>query len=178
MTLPLPRSPRLPRNDAIDLLFQQYGNLVRRRCRGILRDDEAAEDAVQTTFLNLLKHHDRHGALPGPAEILPLLYTISTRCCFSMYRQQKRCSVGLDAVEIPDLEADSLESRVVAADLLRRVLADLPEPLFEAAWFWYVDGMTQDEIAGSLGVGRRAVAARLARFRKMVLARRKRGRLP
>lgn len=171
-----PRSSDASRNGAIHRLYHQYGNLVHRRCRCILRDDAAAEDAVQTTFLNLLKHYDRHGWLPGPGQMLPLLYCISTRCCINMLRKQTTAhGVVLDTIdEIPDVGADSLESRVVAADLLRQLLADLPEPQFEVAWHWYVDGMTQEEIAEVTGVGRRAVAARLARFRQAVLVRRNR----
>ncbi len=161
------------RSAVIGALYQRYGGLLRRRCRHFLRDDAAVEDAVQTTFLKLLGHYDRHGHLPEPEETLRLIYRITANCCFDMLRGRNRLIQQGHFDELPEIEGDSLESRIVAADVIRQLLADLPQPLFEVAWFYYADGMTQDEIAEVLGIGRRAVAARMARFRQILLRRRR-----
>lgn len=164
-------STTVRRNAAIAALYERYGNLVRQRCRRFLRDEAATEDAVQTTFMNLIRHYDRHEAPPEPGDAIRLIYAITTNCCINMWRKRRNTPEMTALDELPDIEGDSLESRVVAADLLRRLHDELPAPLLETAWMWYADGMTQDEIAEVLGIGRRAVAARMARFRKLLSAR-------
>jgi RNA polymerase sigma-70 factor (ECF subfamily) len=54
-----------------------------------------------------------------------------------------------------------MDARPTLAALLRRI----PEDLHEVAVYYYVDDMSQDEIAGLLNVARRTIGNRLDAFR-------------
>ena len=47
---------RLPLN--IESLYRKYGPMVLRRCRSLLLDEEQALDAMQETFVKLIRYRD------------------------------------------------------------------------------------------------------------------------
>ena len=40
----------------VEDLYRRYGPMVLRRCRGMLRDEDLAADAMQETFVQVLRH--------------------------------------------------------------------------------------------------------------------------
>ena len=51
----------------VEALYRRYGPMVLRRCRQLLRRDDLAADAMQETFLRVLRNRERLSARYPPA---------------------------------------------------------------------------------------------------------------
>jgi RNA polymerase sigma-70 factor, ECF subfamily len=140
-------------------LYATYGAIVYARCRHMLHDDAAAEDAAQETFLRAHRHA---GAIPDGRDALSWLYRVATNLCINAIRDARARPLLFDVP--PEQPTGSFEDRVMNRQLAQRVAVRVSPKLAEAAWFFHVDGMKQDEIAALLGITRRAVAKRLSQF--------------
>ena len=136
--------------------------MVLRRCRGILGDEERARDAMQETFVRVLR---RRGSLTGDAPS-SLLYCIATNVCLNALRADRRR---------PDGAGDSLLDRIAGSDDVEamgqaRILADgifaREEPSTRTmAVLHYVDGLTLEETAARVGLSVSGLRKRLDRLR-------------
>ena len=70
----------------VERYYRTYGPMVMRRCRSLLKDEDEAADAMQDTFVRLLRHQDRLQER-GPSS---LLYTIATNVCLNRMRSARR----------------------------------------------------------------------------------------
>jgi len=140
-------------------LYARHAPAVFSRCRYLLRDEEAARDATQEVFARALR------ALPefqGAASPTTWLLRIATHHCLNElraaragWREELRQRAAGRAE--PGLEADKRE-------LLRALLgAALPEEQ-EAAVLYFVDELTQAEIAEATGRSLPTVRKRLRGF--------------
>jgi RNA polymerase sigma-70 factor (ECF subfamily) len=66
----------------VEDFYRRYGPMVQRRCRQLLKDEEAAMDAAQEVFVKVLVHQERLGA-QAPSS---LLYRIATNTCLNRLR--------------------------------------------------------------------------------------------
>ena len=141
-------------------MYRRHGDAVRARCWQILRHPASAEDAMQETFLRAGRALFR---LTLPEDAAAWLYTIATNVCLDEVRDRRRRNVTVES--LPDQEAPAgRPDQVVNRDLAMRILARVPGKVSVAAWYCHVDEMTRDEAAAVLGVTRRTVVNRLARF--------------
>ena len=70
----------------VEACYRSHGPMVLRRCRVLLRDEEEARDAMQDTFVQLVRHQGRlHEA--GPSR---LLYRMATNVCLNRIRSRRR----------------------------------------------------------------------------------------
>ena len=167
-----PRSGSFDRQE-VEALFRRFGPLVRRRARGILGNDAEAEDAVQDVFVKVLSALDE---FRGDSQPSTWLYRITTNLCLNRLRDGKRHRGRLDEIAVN--RADASQAAISRPDAqadqrltLRALLRDVPEDLAEAAVYYHVDEMDQEEIAALTGVARRTVGYRLERFREEAQAR-------
>jgi RNA polymerase sigma-70 factor (ECF subfamily) len=137
-------------------LYRRYGPTIYARCRRILQDEAAAEDATQETFLRVLRHLAR---TPDDREVLTWIYRIATNHCLNMLRDARRRPAAL-----PAAPATSPEQSLADRDFVVRLLRSVPRKLAAVAWMHHVEGMPQGEVALVLGVSRRTVVNRLADF--------------
>lgn len=153
----------------IEGLYLRYGPMVLRRCRSILRNQAAAEDAAQEVFVTALRFHQRlHDEAPGA-----LLLRIATNLSLNRLRGERRRPEDADgelAARIADADQDgaSAESRTVARNLLAKLFrAD--DPLAAStrtlAFMHLVDGMTLNEVAREAGLSVSGVRKRLRTLR-------------
>lgn len=140
--------------------YARFGTLVLRRARALLREDQAAQDVCQEVFLKLWRSQ------PNFAEVSPVawLYQVTTNHCLNLLRDQRRQN-ALAAVHAAT-GAEAGDDGVPLALLLRGV----PEHLHELAVYYYIDEMTQEEIALVLQVSQRTVCNRLKEFRTFLQA--------
>lgn len=138
----------------------RYGHLVRRRCGVLLRDDAAADDALQETFVKLL----RYGAdLRTATSPLRFVYRCADRVCFDlMQRRRSRAEVGEPTFDIP-VAPGAL--RVDERDAVLRFLYALSEEDRTIAVLAFVDGLDQGEIAAETGYSRQTVNKKLGAVR-------------
>lgn len=141
-------------------LYRQYGPVIYWRCAKLLRDDVAAEDATQETFLRVFRHLE---AAPDSDEALRWIWRIATNYCLNEVRNQKRRPQPRD--DLPDVPGGAALEQVLAdRQLMVRVIERVPEKLRAVAWAHYVDGLEHTEAGRMLGISRRTVANRLAAF--------------
>ena len=147
----------------VEELYKKYGPMVLRRCRSLLRDEEKASDAMQDTFVRLLRGRDR---LTGEAPS-SLLYCIATNVCLNVIRAEK---------SRPEAADDELLDRIAGSDDVEelshaRVLAEgifaKEEPSTRTmAVLHYVDGLTLEETAARVGLSVSGLRKRLKGLRE------------
>ncbi|MBX5484825.1 MAG: sigma-70 family RNA polymerase sigma factor [Myxococcaceae bacterium] len=149
-------------------LYRRFGPTIYARCRRLLRDDVAAEDATQEVFLRVLRHIE---SAPTDQAALAWIYRISTNYCLNQIRDRSRQAEPVE--NIPEQAGEHPEAPMIDRDLALRLLTRAPENLRAPAVLYYVDGMEQAQVAQVLGISRRTVINRLGEFanraRKYVL---------
>jgi len=143
-------------------LYQAWNGAIYARCRGILRDAQAAEDATQEVFIRALLHEDR---IPARDDELRWLLCVARNYCLNEVRD-RALRPGCDGDGLEGVMPVSLDKQVAARDAVRLVSAQIPGKLREVAWLHYVDGLSQAETASSLGLSRRTVVYWLRAFRQ------------
>ena len=150
----------------VGALYQSHGAVVFRRARRLLATDEAAWDAVQEIFMRALRHGARFRREASPTT---WLYRITTNYCLNVLRDAARRQEKLEI-----LAQDMAEGAARADPELRLALGALmlrlPQQLCEIAVYHHLDSMTQDEIAGVMGLSRRTVGNRLKEFQDLAQA--------
>jgi RNA polymerase sigma-70 factor (ECF subfamily) len=141
-------------------LYRTYGPVVYRRCLRILKDPEAAKDATQEVFMKLIRDMAR---LEDRETVLPWIYRVATNHCLNHRRNAMRRGEDLDAPPL-ELAASAGPDTVPDRQLVQQVLARFDTTTQTVAVGVLVDGMEQEEVAEVLGISRRTVARKLARF--------------
>lgn len=147
-------------------LYTQYGYIVFRRCVVYLGDTGAAQDAVQEVFVRALR-----GAADFRGEANPRtwLCRIADHLCVDLLRRRRRNPVLAAPSEKQAREA--IETAVGDDDrdaslTVRHLLSDLDLESQRLAVLYYVDELTQEELARELGLSRRTVGKRLQQLLK------------
>jgi RNA polymerase sigma-70 factor (ECF subfamily) len=147
----------------LEALFRRYGPVIYHRCRMILGDAAAAQDATQETFLRVQRHLEK---IPEADEALAYIYRIATNYCLNELRNQKHRAEPM--AELPEASPESsetsFEERVADRQLAAHLMAGVPAHLRTPAFLHYVDGLDQGEVARVLNVSRRTVVSRLSEF--------------
>ena len=139
-------------------LYARHAAAVLSRCRYLLKDDEAARDATQEVFARALR------ALPefqGAASPTTWLMRIATHLCLNQLRaaragwrqELERAAEWRDPGPEPDRR-----------ELLRALLGAAEPEEQEMAVLYFVDEMTQAEIAEATGRSLPTVRKRLRGF--------------
>ena len=145
----------------VEKVYRDHGYMVLRRARQILNNDDEAREALQDIFLSLASRPDQFA---GASSIATFLYRVTTNYCLNRLRNHRRRTRLAERARANGTWTSQAEATVDARGALQR----LPEKLARIAVYYYIDEMTQDEIACVLGCSRRAVGKRLARLHREV----------
>lgn len=165
-----------PPGEDLESLYRRFGPLVYRRCVKLLGNEAEAQDCLQDTFIGYLRLKSR-----GEAQPLTVLFRIATFQALDRVRRRARWFGRVARVAVREGEEDAtLEAQAnawgrqcgVVSDLERsELLQDLAmltrgedEETLAAATMHWVEGYTLEEVASSLGMTRKTVAARLNRL--------------
>lgn len=142
-------------------LVEEHQAALLRMCYMVLRDREAARDAVQETFLKAYRGMTK---FRGNSSGKTWLVTIAMNTCRDMRRSawlrfvdRRLTPEDLPAASVPPTENDR--------ELTLRVM-QLPPKLREVVVLYYYQDMNMLEVAKALGLAQSTVAARLARARE------------
>jgi RNA polymerase sigma-70 factor (ECF subfamily) len=145
---------------AFDDLYRRFGPTIYARCRQMLREPAAAEDACQEVFLRI---HARLETIRGIRQAFAWLYRTATNHCLNELRGGRlRPTLLASLPDRPSPVTDEL--RFATQDLVVRLGRELAPELATVAWLYHVDELEQAEIAAICGISRRTVIARLGRF--------------
>ncbi len=146
----------------VEDLYRRCGPMVLRRCRSLLKDESDALDAMQETFVQVLRHRDRLRA-DYPSS---LLYRIATNTCLNMLRTRRRKPSAPAGELILDIAGmDDPAARAVERSLLDQVFGrEKPgtRAMAEARW---IEGAPLGETASRAGLSVSGVRKRLATLR-------------
>jgi len=149
----------------VEEFYKTYGPMVLRRCRSILGDEDRALDAMQEVFVNLINNKDSlKGTYPSS-----LLYTMATNVCLNLIRSEKRKPITQDD-EILQMIASSedVEDTAILRDMIDYIFKKEKSSTREIAVMHYVDRMTLEEVAETVGMSVSGVRKRLRQLREKV----------
>jgi RNA polymerase sigma factor (sigma-70 family) len=150
-------------NDEVAEIHRRYGYFLWRRCRRILGEPAAADDALQEVFVKLM-------AKGGPLRTMdfPLrwMYRVADRCCLDHLRRHRRLR---EHEPLPDDPLDPGPQPGVRAeirDAVLKLLAELSEREREVALMAFLDGISQSEISLAVGWSRPTVNKKIQGIRE------------
>ena len=142
----------------VETVYRTHGHHVLRRATRILGNEADAREVLQEIFLSLLTNPAQFA---GASSLATWLYSATTHACLNRLRNE-RTRVRLLEARGPSTPAHGA-SPDDAADV-QRLLARLPEDLARVAVHYYLDEMTQAEVASMLGCSRKHVGRLLVRL--------------
>jgi RNA polymerase sigma factor (sigma-70 family) len=150
--------------DTFQVLLERHGPMVLGVCRRLLRDEQEAEDAFQTTFLVLVR---KAASLRRQESLGSWLYGVAYRIARRSRMRLNRTTTGWREVAVagdPDEELAWRDLRPVLDEELRR----LPEKYRRPVLLCFVEGKTQEGAARDLGWTRGTLRGRLERGRDLL----------
>jgi RNA polymerase sigma-70 factor (ECF subfamily) len=147
--------------DEVARLYRDYGYVVFRRCVVYLGEPSAAQDALQEVFVRALR---AAAEFRGDADPRTWLCRIADHLCVDVLRRRQRNPVQSSSTrEEYEVAIEAAVSDDDRESLLtvRRLLAGLDPDSLRLAVLYYVDELTQEELAQELGVSRRTIGKRL-----------------
>jgi RNA polymerase sigma-70 factor (ECF subfamily) len=151
----------------VEALYRKYGPMVLRRCRQLLQNEDKALDAMQDTFVQLIRHADRLTA-DAPSS---LLYRIATNVCLNVLRGEKRKPLsGREELLMEIASVDEHEERSVTRAFLDQLFSREKASTRTIAVLHYVDRLSLEQTAAEVGLSVSGVRKRLRALRKRGLA--------
>lgn len=153
-------------NDDIRALYEKYGSWIFNRARSLLKDEQAAYEAMQDVFVKVL---EVGSAFRGDSSPWTWLYRITTNHCLNMIRSRKSWKkamegVGREQIRLMEEPQENADSVLVNKDWFVKQMADEDETTQRIIFCYYFDQMTQEEIVEALGISRKTVYKRLKKF--------------
>lgn len=137
--------------------------MVLRRCRQMLREEDAALDALQDVFARALEQ-----ALPVPEYPSSFLYTMATHICIDKLRSTHNRLGGGEPLLDALATSGDIEQQSFARRMLDRIFRRHGESTRVIAVMHYVDGMTYEEVAAQVNLTSAGVRRRLQTLRANV----------
>lgn len=143
---------------AFSKLYEAYAPMVYRRCVFLIKDDAEAKDMVQNVFLRIYERMDTLD-LSQPSS---LLWNTATRLCLNRIRDKKRRGLDVDSSELLlTIACAEEDDGIEARGLLAKIFSKEQESTRTIATLHYVDGMTLEETAETVGLSVSGVRKRL-----------------
>ena len=167
------RTAARDRDEAVESLVREHARVVYRIAYAVLRSRDDAEDAVQETFVRVLRHSNR---ITNVSNQKAWLARIAWRVAIDKSKRSRlRHEVPLetdDAVAERIASSDaSVENALHEARIgaeLEKLIAALPRKLREPLILSTVDEMTPREVSAVLGINEAAVRSRVFRARQIL----------
>ena len=160
-------------DDAFSTLVHKYKKGVHALAWRKIGDFHHAEEITQDTFLQVYK---KLPTLKNPNQFAGWLYVIANRLCLNWMRKKKPMMQSLEGTSAEDTErfsythyvseARETEASEHRSEIVKKLLARLPESERTVMTLYYLSEMPAKEIGKFLGVSVKTVHSRLHRARK------------
>ena len=144
----------------VELSLRQHGASLRQLAAELLRDPDAADDAVQEVWAAALQRPPRHAGSPGG------WLATALRNVVRKLRRGERRRVAREGIASRGDAAEDHAAVLAREELLHRLVAEvsaLDAPFRAAIWQRYFEGMAPRDIARASGVPVATVKSRLQR---------------
>ncbi len=158
---------------AFGILLQRYQKSVHALVWRKIGDFHIAEDITQDTFLQAYK---KLSTLKNHNQFAGWLYVIADRLCIDWSRKRRLITQSLEDTPVEEIERASYAHHVSEQrqteitehrhELVKKLLAKLPESERTVVTLYYLGEMTTKEIGKFLGVSVDTIKSRLRRGRK------------
>lgn len=139
--------------------------MILRRCRRLLRDEDAALDALQDVFARWLQLGRELPEYPSS-----FFYTMATRICIDRIRSAAARPQGDGFVLEEIASAEDMERESGIRRMLDRIFGRHEPSTRVMAVLHYVDGLTHEEVAAEVNMSAAGVRRRLGRLRERAAA--------
>jgi RNA polymerase sigma-70 factor (ECF subfamily) len=144
-------------------LFRQYGPMVIRRCRQLLKNEDEALEVSQDVFVQMLR---RRGKL-DVREPSNFLYRTATNLSLNRIRDRNRKPTTSDEEFLYQLASVAPPTAwLEARSILRYLFGKHQESSRIIAVLHFVDGLTLEEVARRVGMSVSGVRKRLTALRQ------------
>lgn len=152
---------------AFDELMRAHEDRVFGICLRMMRDREAALDAVQETFVTVFRKADRYQA---KAAFSTWLYRVAVNTCYDQLRKAKRRQAdplpeSVDPVD--PRSADPIHAVELRPDI-ERALSEIPEEFRAAVVLVDLEGLALEQAADILDKPVGTIKSRVFRGRKLL----------
>lgn len=147
----------------VEDLYRRFGPMVLRRCRRLLGDPDAADDAMHDVFVEICRRHDSL----VDAGLSSLMYRTATNVCLNRLRSARRRPADPAGDLVGRIvDAEAAIGRVDARSVLARLLGREPESSATIALLHLHDGLTLEQTAEIVGMSVSGVRKRLRRMQE------------
>ena len=160
-------------DEAFSALVQKHQKGVHALVWRKVGDFHYAEEVTQDVFLQVYKNLPK---LKDPSQFAGWLYVITDRLCIRWFRRNKAQIQSLEATPLEEVEKSSYTHYVAEQretettehrhEIVKNLLAKLPESERTVMTLYYLGEMTSQEISKFLGVSVNTITSRLQRGRK------------
>jgi RNA polymerase sigma-70 factor, ECF subfamily len=144
---------------SLEALYLSHGPAVLRRARQLLGDETEAQEVLHDVFTSLLQDP---GQFAGMSSAMTFLYRMTTNAALGRLRRQRTHERLLAANQRGREEPTQASPELLVE--LRAWLLSLPDELARVAIYYYMDEMTQEELANVLGCSRQWVGKLLLKL--------------
>ena len=158
---------------AFETLVQKYQNSIHALAWRKIGDFHIAEEITQDTFLQVYKNLSQ---LRNSNQLLGWMYVIANRLCLKWLEKNKSVMQSLEDTPMEEIERASYTHHAAEQreterteqhhELVKKLLAKLPESERTVVTLYYLGKMTTKEISKFLGVSVNTITSRLQRARK------------
>ncbi len=158
---------------AFEVLVQKHQDSIHALAWRKIGDFHIAQEITQDTFLQVYKNLSQ---LRNPSQLSGWMYVIANRLCLKWLEKNKRVMQSLEDTPVEEIERASYAHHVTEQretehtehrhELVKKLLAKLPESERTVVTLYYLGKMTTKEISKFLGVSVHTITSRLQRARK------------
>lgn len=142
---------------ALNLLFARHADAAYRVALRCCRNAADAEDAVQTAFIEVLRHAGRYR---GESAVKAWIFGFVVNACRHKAREEGRRAVREEKASVSgELPAEDRDLQ----DAVRSAVKELPEHYRLPVWLHYCEGMSSPEVADALSLSENTVRSQLTR---------------
>jgi RNA polymerase sigma-70 factor (ECF subfamily) len=145
-------------------LYRKYAPAIFAHCRRLLHAPQAARDATQEAFVRVMA---RAPARLEGTEALRYLYRVATNVCLNQLRAEKVHDRATPSLMLRTTSAGTAEAGHADRQFAAALLDRCDDTGASIAVMHYVDGLSQVEIADTLGITRRTVFNRLRKLERL-----------
>jgi RNA polymerase sigma-70 factor, ECF subfamily len=146
---------------SVEKLYRKYGASLYWVCVRYTGSKEDAEDMVQQVFMKVQKNLD---SFRGQSNVYTWIYRITINECLNLFRQRKFIAEG-NPEDLEHLVPVFPERQMDAKLDLQRIMAETDPSTVEILFLLYMEGLTQEDVAETLGISRTTINRKVAAFK-------------